>query len=1051
MSQSILAVALAVGLHAPIFNAAAGKQDAAAVDPATSDATLHDIFFLDANRGWAVGEHGVIWNTIDGGRAWQLQRSGTVCGLRSVWFADEKTGWIAGGQSLPYSQASSGLVLGTSNGGETWQPLSWQQFPRLHRVQFVTARAGWAWGESSELFPSGLIASENAGRAWQPVTGPANLGWLAGHFKSADAGVIAGSGGNTSVVIDRSVQPVSAGSFGQRAIRSAKFSNDGTVWAVGDGALILRSNSFGTTWSVAGARLSDRDQDIFDWRGVHAIASSVWIVGRPGSVVLASSDSGANWQAMPTGQPLPLESVWFHDRKRGWAVGALGTILSTSDGGRTWQVQRRGGERAALLAVHAAADAAPFLSHVQLGAEQGYLAADLALVPARASADDAARATIEARLADAARLAGAARAECEWRFPASPAAMSLSQVLDEWNRQREGHAMLDLERRLALAIRMWRPEVIVADSPDPAMASDPAAALVAQAVERAFQRAADPAAFPELRDVAGLEPWSVKKLYVPVRGGDATVTIDGSELSRKEFTAGRPIDDQATLAGSLVWDSFRPTDSLVRYRLAATRLSVDAAGAGKSLMDQIVLEPGGPARRRLPNPVEFKQADLIAIQTRRNFQALVARADEQPLLARQLTGQADKWLKQLPPDQAGQLLFSLARTHVANGRWEDAREIMEKLVADYPNHLTSGEAHRWLIQFYASSEARHRERLGGMVTNSSLEPQRLAAPGDASKPERTGDARTGGSTAAPRVTASGTETAVGGTGSIVAWNKGAVEAAKRFMQLSPLAAGDPAIQFPLATAQRALGNLKDADRFYTTFGFGREFGPWCDAARSERWIRDRQGRPPKPVIVSFRAAQPPRLDGVLDDPVWKSSVPVALEQLQKTDEERWDSQVRVAHDRQFLYIAVACYSSSGGAGAPVRPRSRDMDLDAEDRVEFFLDLDRDYATYYHLAVDRRGCTRDACWGDRTWDPTWYVASQCDEHGYRIEAAVPLAELTGTPPADGTVWAFNAVRLVPGRHLQAWSRPAGSESRPEGMGLLFFSDGPANLPRPAVAN
>ena len=39
----------------------------------------------------------------------------------------------------------------------------------------------------------------------------------------------------------------------------------------------------------------------------------------------------------------------FVDERTGFAVGDLGTILATNDGGRTWQVQRRGGERAALL------------------------------------------------------------------------------------------------------------------------------------------------------------------------------------------------------------------------------------------------------------------------------------------------------------------------------------------------------------------------------------------------------------------------------------------------------------------------------------------------------------------------------------------------------------------------------------------------------------------------------------------------------------------------------------------------------------------------------
>ena len=1019
-------------------------------DVAVSDATLNDVFFVDATHGWAVGEQGAIWKTDDSGQSWQLRPSGAVLALESVWFADEKTGWAVGGQGLPYSQASAGLVLGTGDGGQTWQPFSWQQFPRLLGVQFTRAKTGWAWGESSELFPSGLFMSENAGRMWHLATGPPRAGWLAGHFKGQDSGVLVGAGNLGGVVVDRSVRLVNVGSLGARALRSVKFSNDGTAWAVGDGSLVLRSNTLGATWSVVATGLPDKHDQIFDWRGVHAIGDSVWIVGRPGSVVLASHDAGRSWQSFPTGQSLPLESVWFNDRKRGWAVGALGTILGTEDGGRTWQVERRGGERAALVTVHGAADTAPLVAHVQLGAEQGYLTADLAMISPRADGDDSNRATTENRLSDAIRLAGGARSECEWRFPANPLAQSLRQVLDDWNRQREGKAIEDLERRLVVAIRVWRPDVIVTDSPDPAEAADPSSALVSQALARAFQSAADPAAFPELVDAARLPPWAAKKLFARTRGGSPPdVRIDGAELSRKPITAGRPIEDQATLAASLLCDKYRPADSQLTYRLVASRIAAKQSG-GRSLMDDIVLEPGGPARRRLPPVAEITDADRRAVEMRRNFLAIVNRAEGQPVLARQLTGQLDTWLKQMNADQAGQLLFGLARTHFEQGRWSESRELLEKLLADYPNHMTAAEAQRWLIQFYASSEARHRERRAGAFSEIRVDPPpRLSGsvkknqPDDDAAPKPLTDLRT---------VASESDVTVGGSGTKIPWNRGAVDGAKRFMQSAPLLSSDPAVQFPLAAAHRALGNSKDADRFYTTFSFGRDIGPWADAARSERWMRDRDGRPPKPVIVSVRAPVPPRLDGMLDDPVWRASTPVALQSPETADDERWDTQLRVAHDGQFLYVAVACYSSSGDAAPPLRPRTRDMDLSAQDRVEFLLDLDRDYTTYYHLAVDRRGCAAEDCWGDRTWDPQWYVASAGDEHGYRIEAAVPLAELTATPPSEGTVWAFNAVRIVPGRKVLSWSRPAGTTPRPEGMGYLFFSDSPLPPPpRAGVAN
>ena len=58
---------------------------------------LEDIFFLDANNGWAVGENGIVLRTANGGDSWDIQTSGTEEKLLSVGFADSNTGWAAGG------------------------------------------------------------------------------------------------------------------------------------------------------------------------------------------------------------------------------------------------------------------------------------------------------------------------------------------------------------------------------------------------------------------------------------------------------------------------------------------------------------------------------------------------------------------------------------------------------------------------------------------------------------------------------------------------------------------------------------------------------------------------------------------------------------------------------------------------------------------------------------------------------------------------------------------------------------------------------------------
>jgi photosystem II stability/assembly factor-like uncharacterized protein len=49
---------------------------------------LHDVFFIDSNIGWAVGDAGAIFHTTNGGNNWHAQESKTLKHLRGVHFTD---------------------------------------------------------------------------------------------------------------------------------------------------------------------------------------------------------------------------------------------------------------------------------------------------------------------------------------------------------------------------------------------------------------------------------------------------------------------------------------------------------------------------------------------------------------------------------------------------------------------------------------------------------------------------------------------------------------------------------------------------------------------------------------------------------------------------------------------------------------------------------------------------------------------------------------------------------------------------------------------------
>jgi photosystem II stability/assembly factor-like uncharacterized protein len=71
------------------------------------------------------------------------------------------------------------------------------------------------------------------------------------------------------------------------------------------------------------------------WAGSRAVA-----VGDRGTVLL-SDDQGAHYrQAQSVPVSSQLNAVSFVDAQRGWAVGHWGAILSTTDGGEHWKLQR---------------------------------------------------------------------------------------------------------------------------------------------------------------------------------------------------------------------------------------------------------------------------------------------------------------------------------------------------------------------------------------------------------------------------------------------------------------------------------------------------------------------------------------------------------------------------------------------------------------------------------------------------------------------------------------------------------------------------------------
>ena len=428
-------------------------------------------------------------------------------------------------------------------------------------------------------------------------------------------------------------------------------------------------------------------------------------------------------------------------------------------------------------------------------------------------------------------------------------------------------------------------------------------------------------------------------------------------------------------------------------------------------------------------------------------------------------------VRDLPPMDAGKALYTAATSYVRIGQWGLARETFLLLLDKYPGHPQTIDAARWLVRFQSSSEARRRAELGQFVAVTDIsfdhvERKLPRAKKDEPKlatklPPATDVVQTGHR--APLDAMAGARN----------WYQQALKMEERLAAHGDLFARDVPTNLCLAAARRQIGRAEESQPWFTRYitettvtagapTAARGADPWRECVLLESWLVNRagQGAPPKPLAACKQAPRP-HLDGKLDDDCWKDAVPIylattagelgsdfgcreAIERDAKDTKSKPEvalagagTHAMFAFDNEHLYVAVVCRHPAGMKREKLEKRGRDADLRAYDRVSLLIDLDRDYQTYYQLEIDQRGAVAEDCWGDKTWNPKWFVAVNPEETGWTAEVAIPLSELTGDVMTPGKLWALNVVRTVPGKGVQAWSGPAGVTPRPEGMGLLTF--------------
>ncbi|MFU8831486.1 MAG: WD40/YVTN/BNR-like repeat-containing protein [Wenzhouxiangella sp.] len=195
---------------------------------------------------------------------------------------------VRAGEDNFWMVGNLGKILHSSNGGTQWIDQSPSTKNSLQSIAAWDARELVAVGSAGTV-----LVSRDGGENWKWVEVP------------------------TSEIADTLLR---VRVIGERA------------WIVGEYGTLLVSEDRGHNWRQI---IEPEDLTLHDIAGV---GDRLVVVGEFGSI-LVSRDDGESWDPLEPLVEETLNSVYFEDSGRGYAVGLAGTILVTEDRGESWARQ----------------------------------------------------------------------------------------------------------------------------------------------------------------------------------------------------------------------------------------------------------------------------------------------------------------------------------------------------------------------------------------------------------------------------------------------------------------------------------------------------------------------------------------------------------------------------------------------------------------------------------------------------------------------------------------------------------------------------------------
>jgi hypothetical protein len=183
----------------------------------------------------------------------------------------------------------------------------------------------------------------------------------------------------------------------------------------------------------------------------------------------------------------------------------------------------------------------------------------------------------------------------------------------------------------------------------------------------------------------------------------------------------------------------------------------------------------------------------------------------------------------------------------------------------------------------------------------------------------------------------------------------------------------------------------------------------------------------RPRIEAVPSTGPIRLDGLLDEPVWRSAAPATgFLQAEPSEGQRASerTEVRVAYDGTNLYIGAMLYDADPDQFV-VTDIKKDFSEAEQDAFSVILDTFRDRRNGYVFSTNPEGARGDQQVANEgreinaSWDAVWRVETARSAEGWSVEMEIPFRALRFEEGVE--TWGINFSRRIRRKNeLAYWS-------------------------------